>query len=227
MGWEEGIPTGEGAVDKGEVNQIISRQRKEKADPFFVQSVDNKVMIGGKIKLSFKLGDSIIVYEDKFKSSYDCSTCDGVGDIVTLCTKCDGSGIDATVSPAIECGKCSGIGKITKECRACNGKGALLEIPDAAKARPTSGTVVAIGPEVCTYLFALFGYKFFRKESYKIGDRVAYSGYTGHLIPFKGNTRLRIMRQNEPFCLVEDVPGASDRGEKIEFVDKDTAYDLS
>lgn len=186
------MSTGQGPTDRGEVKQIIERQRKEKRDKLYVR-VDvenNRVIIGGVIALKLKMGDSVIILEDEFKSSYDCKTCDGTGEI--------------TVN--------YGAGDMKKSCADCKGKGALIEIPDQAKARPTSGKIVAAGPNV---VFA------------QVGDRVAYSGYTGHLLPFKGNTRLRIMGEKEFFCYVEDVAGGTQEGEKIEFIDKDTAYDLS
>src|SRR5882757_6143514 len=153
------------AADKGAVSSIIERQRKEKKDKLYivVDDVNDRVIVGGAIALKIKHGDTVIILEDEFKSSYDC-------------TKCGGTGKNRFDTP----------------CSFCNGKGALLEIPDQAKARPTSGKIVAVGPDIATS---------------KIGDRVAYSGYTGHLIPFKGNTRLRIMREIEYFCHIEEVDG--------------------
>lgn len=205
------------AADKGAVSEIISRARRTKKDALYVRVVDNKVVIGERVALSIRLGDNIIVLEDEFKSSYDCTVCEGTGEVIKSCLKCAGSAwVCSPDNPEvlIKCGKCDGQGSQVKECAACNGKGALLEIPDQAKARPTSGKVVARGPDAHTYI---------------LGDRVAYSGYTGHLIPFKGNTRLRIMRETEPFCLVEDFDngGMAQGGTPVEFVDKDTAYDLS
>lgn len=214
------MSTGQGPTDRGEVKQIIERQRKEKRDKLYVR-VDvenNRVIIGGVIALKLKMGDSVIILEDEFKSSYDCKTCDGTGEVIKTCLKCEGTGnLDTPMSdnylePTMPCGKCEGKGTWLTECSDCKGKGALLEIPDQAKARPTSGKIVAAGPNV---VFA------------QVGDRVAYSGYTGHLLPFKGNTRLRIMGEKEFFCYVEDVAGGTQEGEKIEFIDKDTAYDLS
>ena len=215
--------TGQGPVDKGEVKSIIERQRKEKKDRLYivVDEEHSRVIVGGAIGLAIKNGDTVIILEDEFKSSYDCKTCDGTGEVIKNCLKCDGSGKGGgitTVEHGInktsysECNKCDGKGSWLIPCTDCNGKGALLEIPDQAKARPTSGKIVAVGPDV---------------KFSAIYDRVAYSGYTGHLIPFKGNTRLRIMREIEYFCHIEEIQGAKQEGEKIEFVDKDTAYDLT
>ena len=213
------MTTGQGPVDKGEVKSIIERQRREKKDKLYVvvDEEHSRVIVGGAIGLAIKNGDTVIILEDEFKSSYDCKTCDGTGEVIKNCLKCSGTGIDESVKadsndPIINCGKCEGKGSWLISCTDCNGKGALLEIPDQAKARPTSGKIVAVGPGV---------------QFSALGDRVAYSGYTGHLIPFKGNTRLRIMREGEYFCHIEEIQGAKQEGEKIEFVDKDTAYDLA
>lgn len=206
------------AADKGAVSEIIGRARKQKKDSLYIRVEGNRVIVGERVALSLRSGDSIIVLEDEFKSSYDCTVCEGSGEIEKSCLRCGGQGnVEMVVDGkgiGESCGKCGGKGKWLIPCASCNGKGALLEIPDQAKARPTSGKVVARGPETLVY---------------SIGDRVAYSGYTGHLIPFKGNVRLRIMRETEPFCLIEDFDngGKAKGGVDIEFIDKDTAYDLT
>lgn len=203
-------------LDGGALDSIVTRQRREKKDKLYVKLDGNSVVVGNKIRLSIKHGDNIIILEDEFKSSYDCTTCKGVGEVEWNCLKCDGAG----------CSRCGGTGKMMRNCDVCKGKGALIELPDQAKSRPTSGTVQCVGPLVM-YRFHIFNWHFgLRKNGYKQGDKVAYSGYTGHLIPFKGNTRLRIMRETEPFCLVEEIEGEA-IGEEVTFVDKDTAYDLS
>lgn len=202
--------TGEGAVDKGEVNAMLTRRRKEKKDKLFITAFPDeltKAIIGGKIYLEIRRAKDIIILEDEFKSSYDCSLCEGTGEIVSVCGKCEGKGKNRFDS---DCPICSGQGEIVMTCTGCNGKGALLEIPDQAKARPTSGIIIAQGKEC---------------ELYKIGERIAYTGYTGHLLPFKGNTRVRIMGENDAMCLVGEIAGAT--GETIEFIDKDNAYDLT
>lgn len=196
-------------ADKGAVTEIISRRRKERKDKLYVKldEANNRVIIGGRVALKLVIGRDIIILEDEFKSSYDCTVCEGTGEIINTCLKCVGKGTNRLGSP---CSECNETGEIIKECASCNGKGALLEIPDQAKARPTSGVIQVCGPDC---------------EAYKVGDRVAYTGYTGHLLPFKGNTRVRIMNEKEAMCLVEEVAGAI--GDPIEFIDKDTAYDLS
>lgn len=196
------------------VDTMITRQRQEKKDKLYVRIDGNSVVVGNKIRLSVNQGKNIIILEDEFKSSYDCTGCKGTGEIEGKCIRCNGTGFELqSADPANPnvCGRCGATGKLVRECSICKGKGALIELPDQAKSRPTSGIIQCIGPDVTFY---------------KQRDKVAYSGYTGHLIPFKGNTRLRIMLESEPFCLVEDLEGEL-IGEPIEFVDKDTAYDLT
>jgi co-chaperonin GroES (HSP10) len=196
------------------VREAAKRQQLQKKDKLYVRSENNRVIVGERVALSIRVKDNIVVLEDEFKSEYDCKECDGVGQVVTNCTKCEGTGqyLDPTDINSI-CGKCNGVGTRISECKACNGKGLSIVIPDQAKTRPTSGKIVAVGPETIFY---------------KIGERVTYTGYTGHLIPFKGNTRLRIMREVEAFCLVEDYGDPNSAvGMVIEFVDKDSPYDVS
>jgi co-chaperonin GroES (HSP10) len=180
-----------------------SSQRLNEFDPSYVVQKDNKIIIGGQIALSIVLGDNIIVLEDQYKDPYACDKCNDIKKIKINCSRCDGKGKNRFENA---CSDCAGKGQVEVICQACKGR---IIIPDQAKARPTSGRIVCIGPEV---------------RVYNVNDRVAYSGYTGHLIPFKGNTRLRIMTEREPFCLVENV--SSGTGVKVEFIDKDTAYDL-
>jgi hypothetical protein len=60
-------------------------------------------------------------------------------------------------------------------------------VPDSAKSLPTSGTIVSIGP-LCI--------------NRKVGERVVFGAHCGFFLPFKGNVRLRMMRETEPLCLL-------------------------
>lgn len=194
-------------------------KRQQEFDPSYIIQKDNKVIIGNQIALSIKLGDNLIVLEDKYKDPNFCDQCQDTKKIKTTCDKCGGRGKNRF---EFDCPDCEGKGYIFLVCNACRNK---IVIPEQARARPTSGIIVAVGPKV-KYRFHLFGWHFWkRKNGYEIDDRVAYSGYTGHLIPFKGNTRLRIMREHEPFCLVENITDSNST--TVEFIDKDTAYDLT
>lgn len=199
-----------------DLQEIIKKRRREIKKELHIESKGNCAIVGGAIELEILNGKNIMILEDEFQSSYDCKTCKGSGQIIKECLKCQGFGVlyshTIHTETSTPCAKCEGKGKWLEDCKDCNGKGALLEIPDSAKARPTSGCLISIGPEVTIY---------------KLKDRVAYSGYTGHLLPFKGNSRIRVMNESEPFCIIRDVEGATDIAEKLEFVDKDTAYDLS
>jgi co-chaperonin GroES (HSP10) len=162
---------------------------------------NNCVVINKSLVLDIVIGDNIIILEDQYKSGYECKDCRGLGERELKCLKCDG--YDK------ECGRCDGKGFRVERCKLCNGKGVSIEIPDDAKARPTSGTIVAIGPEV---------------QYYALGNRVAYSTYTGHLLPFKGNNRLRIMKESEPFCRIRDIKTDNADAVPVEFIDTDDPY---
>jgi co-chaperonin GroES (HSP10) len=201
---------------------IYLRQRQEAAENrLLIEVGDNCVIVNKSLKLSIRHGDNIMILEDEYKSNYDCKECGGTGKKKVQCLKCDGKGWiysptqDASVFlenwDKETCGKCDGTGSKEETCKACNGKGALIEIPDQAKSRPTSGKVVAWGPDCILY---------------NSGDRVAYNSYTGSLLPFKGNNRIRVMRETEPFCLLEEI-AADGKYEEVQFIDKDNAYDVS
>lgn len=195
-----------------DLQEMLSRRRREKKDQIHIVPKGNCAVVGGAIELEILNGKNIMILEDEFMSSYDCKTCKGSGQVIKECLKCSGNGSYRDQGESTEtCAKCDGKGKWLEDCKDCNGKGALLEIPDQAKSRPTSGRIISIGPDVTIY---------------KLIDRVAYSGYTGHLLPFKGNSRIRVMSEHEPFCIIRDVEGASPETQ-VEFIDKDTAYDLT
>lgn len=149
--------------------------------------------------------DKIIVIIDPYKSGYECSDCGGTGKIKSPVV------IDAV-----------------KECPACNGKGALIVVPEMAKSLPTLGRVVSVGEKTrwAQHLKELTEYtldhndygrlneaettgenrRFFqrREKTIKIrpGAKVLFQPYVGTMIPFKGNLRLKIMREHEPLCVI-------------------------
>jgi co-chaperonin GroES (HSP10) len=189
---------------------LEQKERQDREfDPDYVVQDQNRVVVGGQIALSIVVGDNLIVLEDRYKDPNVCEICNDTKKVYDRCGICGGSGVNRFNT---NCSSCGGKGGLNIVCEACRGK---IILPDQAKARPTSGVIMSVGPEV---------------KVYKKGDRVAYSGYTGHLLPFKGkgvgqNTRLRIMTEREPFCLVEQVGEATEEM-KIEFISKDTAYEL-
>ena len=58
-----------------DAQEIASRQRTEVKDKLYVivDEDNDRVIIGGVIALRLKMGAKIIILEDEFKSSYDCT----------------------------------------------------------------------------------------------------------------------------------------------------------
>lgn len=168
------------------LGDLVGRADKELRQKY---SIDYKVdeeknlvlVVGGKIALR-AIEDKIIVLLDKFKSGYECTLCGGTGE-GRKCVDCT-NGVNAR---GFKCKTCGGDPDryIGKTCPQCKGRGSSIIIPDSAKALPTSGTIVSIGPE-CT--------------KRKIGQRVVFGAHVGFFLPFKGNVRLRMMREYEPLC---------------------------
>lgn len=138
--------------------------------------------------------DKIIVIVDQYKSGYECSECGGTGKIK---------------SPVVA--------DAMKECPACNGKGGLIVVPEIAKSLPTLGRVVSVGEKTrwAQHLrdcangnYDLMGpednLKAQREREIKIrpGAKVLFQPHVGTMIPFKGNLRLKIMREHEPLCVI-------------------------
>ena len=59
-----------------------------------------------------------------------------------------------------------------------------IKIPDIAKRAPTTGTILAVGPDVDTTKF-------------KIGDRVLYTMYSGTLVQIKSQPAYRVLACEE------------------------------
>ena len=146
---------------------------------------DNTVFIvQGKIALE-AVEDKIIIMLDPFKTGYECKACDGTG-IEKVCNICNGSGknrFDMT------CQACEGEPHKYEgqTCRACKGVGASLIIPESAQSLPTSGRIVSVGPDV---------------KKRKVGERYLFGVHVGYFLPFKGNIRLRCMREHEVLCRI-------------------------
>lgn len=132
------------------------------------------------------LGDRILIEEDKFRSGYECETCEGTGR--TPCQACKGSGASSRTKGA-RCSTCEGIGATT--CVSCAGKGGLLVAPDTAQRRPTTGKVVSTGPDC---------------QTLTVGDSVLYSNFAGYVIDLDRAGRkvsLRILHEPEILCALE------------------------
>lgn len=134
-----------------------------------------------------------IVEEDKFRSGYECTKCDGEG--VQKCRHCE-----AKLEEAKTCKWCTK-GYVT--CTQCSGKGSLIEIPETAQRRPTTGIVRAISEDF--------------KAKWLLGKRVLYSNFAGTQISIPGdedeNTKIVvcILDENEIKCVIEGTLSAKDK----------------
>jgi hypothetical protein len=139
--------------------------------------------------------DRVLVLEDEFRSGYECDSCNQTGKAV--CANCGGQGRTELIlqqgTVAKKCSHCNGDGKVS--CPDCNGKGMLLEIPDVAKRRPTTGQIVSVGAEV---------------RGYQLHESVAYPNFCGEVWDLSGidtegierTVVLRIMKEREILCKV-------------------------
>src|ERR1700752_5153084 len=100
--------------------------------------------------------DRVLVLQDDYRSGLECSKCldedkrtiGGREVSVIPCEECGGKGAYSKpdTSTVFKCSACSGAGVVP--CPECGGKGGTLVIPDKDKGRPTTGTILSIGPEV-------------------------------------------------------------------------------
>jgi hypothetical protein len=170
------------------LGELVTRHdqelRAKYAQDYAIDEEHNKVLVvGGKIALQ-ATEDKIIILLDKFRSGYECTMCNGTGE-GRRCLDC-ANGVN---SRGFKCKTCDGVPNrfIGAKCPQCKGRGSSIIIPDSAKALPTSGTIVSVGP-ACS--------------KRKVGERVVFGAHVGFFLPFKGNVRLRMMREYEPLCLL-------------------------
>lgn len=149
------------------------------------------------------MSNKIVVLLDEFRSGYECVLCRGKGKVNNTsrclcdpippdpegnkpgtrdrrgnkCELCDGDYLSKRSDSIITCPK-------------CNGKGGLLEIPDTAKALPTTGVVVSIGPNV---------------TKVKLNHRVICSPYSGTFLPMKGKATVKIYTEDEPLAYLYNM----------------------
>lgn len=168
------------------LGELVTRHDKELRQKMEVDysTGDNLVLVvAGKIALE-AVEDKILILMDRFRSGYECSMCSGSGE-GRRCIDCT-NGVN---SRGFKCKVCEGEPDkwLGKTCPQCKGRGSTIIIPDSAKALPTSGTIVSAGPS-CT--------------KRKVGERVVFGAHVGFFLPFKGNVRLRMMREHEILCLL-------------------------
>lgn len=144
-------------------------------------------------------GDQIIVLQDKFRTGYECKTCDGEGYIEGKCGACNGEGIRGEALCNVCCPKnllqSGGYRMGGLICPNCKGMGSTIIAPDIAQRKATSGTIVSIGPE-CEYFVP--------------GQRVLYSIFAGTEIEFKQKAVVRIMHEHEVMCRLWGVGNFGD-----------------
>jgi hypothetical protein len=175
-------------VGEAGLRDLISRQEKEsivnrRANVTWDKDKNYVFVIQGKIALR-AVEDKIIVLLDRFKTGYECTTCGGDG----LGRPCR----DCLANPGYNrfgstCTTCNGTPNtyVGSDCPVCKGRGSSIIVPESAKALPTSGIIVSVGPK-CSYR--------------QVGERVLFGAHVGYFLPFKGNVRLRTMREYEPLA---------------------------
>lgn len=162
---------------------------------------DNIIFIvGGKLGLE-AIGDKILILIDKFKSGYECKDCNETG--IYIACECARAGTYGIKPSGKVCHFREACDRQTvgATCRTCNGTGSTLKIPETARAIPTSGVIVSIGPGV---------------TKRQIGERVLFGAHTGYFLPFKGNAKIRCMREDEPLCLIFALDTKQQLGEFLQ-----------
>lgn len=199
------------------IDKIYAEDRAQRLNKkLIIRRETNGVVVNGTLRFEIKAGRNILILEDEFKSSYDCKECKGAGKIRATCLKCEGTGElekgrgTAEFPLTDTCGKCDGKGYEDRDCKVCNGKGCTVEIPKNQQKKPTSGTIVSVGPKA---------------KIYKVGDRVCYTTYTGHHLPFSENDRIRVMHEREAMCFIEDVTPDQSGINEFEFASGDNPYE--
>lgn len=156
----------------------VTLQTEQKDNAIFV--------VGGKLGLE-AIENKILVLVDKFKSGYECKDCNETGLYVACeCARAGRFGEKDNGKSCFYKDRCS-TQVVGEKCKTCNGTGHTIAIPETSKMIPTSGLIVSTGPQ-CV------------RRSY--GERVVFGAHTGYNLPFKGNSVIRCMREDEPLALL-------------------------
>lgn len=152
---------------------------------------DNVIfVIQGQIGLE-AIEDKILVKLDKFKSGYECKDCNETG--VYIACECLRAGREFGVNAnGKTCSYREGCSRqiVGERCQTCKGTGSTIVIPQTSRGIPTSGRIISKGPLV---------------TKRRIGERVVFGAHTGYALPFKGNINIRVMREDEPMCLIHAI----------------------
>jgi co-chaperonin GroES (HSP10) len=193
----------EGSVGMESNDKIFAEANKTQQPMLAV--IDDKLALEA-------FGTNIIVKEDKFRTGYECSVCDGICHGTVKCPRCNGT--KTVKAPAIAgepseglvpCKAClvaSNTGNMIPcgfiPCDTCKGRGASIVVPEESMRRPSSGTVVSTGEGVLKL---------------KCGTRVLYSNHAGYAMNFKQQTVFRIMHEHEVLSLLH---GVGDIGKRLD-----------
>lgn len=171
---------------------------------------DNVIfVIAGKLGLE-AIEDKILILIDKFRSGYECKDCGETGIYINCeCERLGTPGRKINGKFDKTCPYCNGDDSTRelrkgKTCSSCKGTGSTLLMPENARAIPTSGVIVSIGP-LC--------------KIREIGERVLFGAHTGYYLPFKGNAKIRVMREDEPMCKIHAVDNNTVLGDFIQIED--------
>lgn len=126
--------------------------------------------------------DRLIILQDDYRSGYECPECldknkrtiGGKEVSTVVCPSCDGTKLRPKAGNPnlqVKCSECEGEGWVV--CPTCNGKGGTIVVAENAKGRPTTGTIVSIGPDV---------------KNRNRGDKVIYPSFAGHAYDLTGVT---------------------------------------
>lgn len=176
---------------------IPEMERQEDTLSVDTTSVENVIfVVAGKLGLE-AIEDKLLILIDKFRSGYECKDCNETG--VYINCQCEREGTPGRYIRGKfdkECPYCEGSletrdGRRGRDrCSSCNGTGSTLKMPETSRGIPTSGVIVSIGP-LC--------------KTRKIAERVLFGAHTGYYLPFKGNGKIRCMREDEPLCKIHSV----------------------
>lgn len=172
--------------------------------PIVVETKDNTVfVVAGKLALE-AIENKILILIDKFRSGYECKDCNETGIFVSC--ECERNGTPGKFVTRLgekPCPYCDGYYEQRRgfSCKACKGTGSTLVMPENARAIPTSGVIVSVGP-LCSVR--------------KIAERVLFGAHTGYYLPFKGNAKIRCMREDEPLCLIHALDNNEQLGDFLQ-----------
>jgi len=157
-------------------------------------------VVAGKLGLE-AIEDKILILIDKFKSGYECKDCNETG-IYAACP-CSIRGEFGIKENGKACSFKDACTRqiIGNTCLTCKGTGTTLALPENARAIPTSGVIVSLGPLA---------------TKRKLGERVLFGAHTGYYLPFKGTAKIRCMRQDEPLCLIHAIDNTQTLGDFIQ-----------